>query len=171
MLIRLCIRAGRMDYWCQQRANKAAHGRDMPVTHNPQCALFQTPLFSISDVIQWDKCVDVRMWGSPQTHQFSFLCTPSTVNAYPPPFPPPWALILHSMPHSWHMCISDYARRVEVIPAWISILMGCPLCPCFLSLRFHSSKGEEEAMQMGRKMPAEAQEPHLGVRSSGGTNN
>lgn len=69
------------------------------------------------------------------------------------------------------MCISDYAQRVEVIPAWISILMGCPLCPCFLSLRFHSSEGEEEAMQMGRKMPAEAQEPHLGVRSSGGTNN
>lgn len=24
------------------------------------------------------------------------------------------------------------------MPAWISILMGCPLCPCLLSVRFHS---------------------------------
>lgn len=62
----------------------------------------------------------------------------------PPPLFFYQALILLSVLHT---CISENALRVEVIPAWISILMGCPLCPCFLSLRFHRSEGEVKALR------------------------
>lgn len=58
--------------------------------------------------------------------------------------------------------------------------MGCPLCPCFLSVRFHSSEGDGEAMQMkkGRKRRRRGKsgdggtwESHLSVIGAGGTNN
>lgn len=135
----LSTRAACMDYWWQHIASEGmAHGKDTPVTHaasNHPVEYFRAHSF----------CCKYLVFSGDSL----FLCTQPqlpvpTIHSYhpPPPLPPPsWALISHSVPHSRHTCISDYAQRAEVIPAWISILMGCPLCPCFLSLRFYSSEG------------------------------
>lgn len=53
-----------------------------------------------------------------------------------------------------------------VCSAWISILMGCPLCPCFLSLMFHG-RGKRSAKM---EECAVAWHSHLSVTGTGGAN-
>ncbi len=156
-------RAGCMDYWCLHRANKARTWQGH--TSHTCCMIHLLPAADIFLSI-----AKIR-WGFPLfMPQLSTFISPSSSSS---------SLISHSLPHSWHTCISDYARRVEVIPAWISILMGCPLCPCLLSVRFHGSErrrrgdadGEEEGREVRRWRSDVAGESHLSVIGTGGTNN
>lgn len=168
-----------------------AHGKVIPEPHGAwsvcfkECCISHTiNLFIYIFDFETGQCFcGIRLWGFP-LHKPTTLLFMHTTTSLSPHYIHIillllWAMILHCMPHSWHTCISNYAPRVEVMPAWISILMGCPLCPCFLSLRFHSSEGEDEALQMGKNRERRCKmeertvvwESHLNVIGTGGTNN
>lgn len=64
------------------------------------------------------------------------------------------AWIIDASTGSWRGLYQSHTLYEES-SAWICILMGCPLCPCVLSLRFHSrgrrrGDGEEERREVQR---------------------
>lgn len=120
----LSTRAECMDYWCQQRASKTWH---MARTHQSHM-LHDPPSSFIRRVEYFRFCCRLlqRFSGN-----FLFL-------AHKPP-PQSFDFTQHA---SQLTCV--YFWVCSEMPAWISILMGCPLCPCLLSVRFHSrGKGRD----------------------------
>lgn len=129
-----------MDYWCKGGHTWRGHAAHAP-TKNISLIFF-------SLLLLFKRQNDAfLLLGIPflQTQLFCFLCsscqrhihyTSSTSSL----------LILQSLPHRWHACSSGSALCAGVILPRISILMGCPLCPCFLSLRFHRQGGRWRSM-------------------------